>query len=321
FWIGETGAVVGDQVTLLALPGVAVRILHADPTQMGLLTAIGLLPHLLFSLPAGVWLDRVRVRRRLMILCDIGRALTIAVIPAAFVLHWLGLELLFVVAFVVGSLSVVFDISWNTLFVSVAKRDQYVEATALLNGSRSLASVAGPAISGILIQLFRAPIALMADALSYLGSVVFLRRITAPEPPIEHEPGTIRQQLRAGLAFIFGDPIIRPTILSAAPLNLFNYCFQAPFIPYPTLYLRSDPGARERRIPVHQHGHPTDRCDDRRHPGWADRRARDAVHRDRAAARRGALAVRDARRRPARDARAGGPRLVRRRPGGGALAG
>jgi len=242
FWIGQTISVFGDQVTLLALPIVAVLILHADPTQMGLLTAIGLLPHLLFSLPAGVWLDRVRVRRRLMILCDIGRALAIAVIPAAFVLHWLGLELLFVVAFVVGSLSVVFDISWNTLFVSVAKREQYVEATALLNGSRSLATVAGPAISGILIQLFRAPIALLADALSYLGSVVFLRRITAPEPPIEHEPGTIRQQLRAGLAFIFGDPIIRPTILSAATLNLFNFCFQALFILYATVYLGVEPG-------------------------------------------------------------------------------
>ena len=242
FWIGQTISVFGDQITLLALPIVAVLILHADPTQMGLLTAIGLLPHLLFSLPAGVWLDRIRVRRRLMILCDIGRAVAIAVIPVAFLLDKLGLDLLFVVAFVVGSLSVVFDISWNTLFVSVAKREQYVEATALLNGSRSLASVAGPAISGILIQLFRAPIALLADALSYLGSVVFLRRITAPEPPLEHEPGTIRQQLTSGLSFIFRDPIMRPTILSAATLNLFNFCFQALFILYATTYLEVEPG-------------------------------------------------------------------------------
>lgn len=244
FWLGQTISVFGDQITQLALPVVAVLLLHADPTQMGLLTAVGLLPHLLFSLPAGVWLDRVHNRRRLMILCDIGRAVAIGSIPAAFVFGFPSLELLFVIAFLVGSLSVVFDISWNTLFVSVAKREQFVEATALLNGSRSLSSVAGPAISGVLIQLFTAPIALIADALSFLGSVFFLRRISAPEPPIEHEPGTIRQQLRSGLAFIFGDRIMRPTILSAATLNLFNFCFQGLFILYATSpsYLGVEPG-------------------------------------------------------------------------------
>ena len=244
FWLGQTISVFGDQVTLLALPIIAVLVLHADAAQMGLLTAIELLPHLLFSLPAGVWLDRVQNRRRLMIVCDVARAAAIATIPLAFALASPPLELLFVIAFVVGSLSVVFDISWNTLFVSLAKREQFVDASALLNGSRSLASVAGPAISGLLIQLLTAPMALLADALSYLGSVFFLRRITVPEPPIEHEPGTIRQQLVSGLEFIFGDPIMRTTVLSAATLNLFNFCFQALFILYATspLYLRVEPG-------------------------------------------------------------------------------
>ena len=244
FWLGQTISVFGDQVTQLALPIVAVLILHADPTQMGLLTAVGLLPHLLFSLPAGVWLDRVHNRRRLMILCDFGRALAIVAIPVGFVLGFQRLDLLFLIAFIVGSLSVVFDIAWNTLFVSVARREQFVEATALLNGSRSLSSVAGPAISGALIQLFTAPVALVADAASFLGSVFFLRRITAPEPPIEREPGTIRQQVASGLSFIFGDPIMRPTVLSAATLNLFNFCFQGLFILYATSpdYLGVEPG-------------------------------------------------------------------------------
>jgi MFS family permease len=139
---------------------------------------------------------------------------------------------------------VVFDIAWNTLFVSVVRREQFVDASALLNGSRSLSSVAGPAISGVLIQLFTAPMALLADAASFLGSVFFLRRITAPEPPIEHEPGTIRQQLGSGLSFIIGDPIMRPTILAAATLNLFNFCFQGLFILYATSpdYLGVEPG-------------------------------------------------------------------------------
>ena len=242
FWIGQSISVFGDQITLLALPIVAVLILGADPTQMGLLTAIGLLPHLLFSLPAGVWLDRVHRRRRLMILADIGRAIAIAVIPVLYLLNALSMSALFVVAFVVGSLAVVFDISWNTIFVSVAKREQFVDATALLNGSRSLASVAGPAISGVLIQLFKAPVALVADSLSFLGSAFFLGRVSAPEPPIEQEPGTIRQQLASGLSFLFRDPIMRPTILAAATLNLFNFCFQALFILYATVHLGVEPG-------------------------------------------------------------------------------
>ena len=242
FWIGQTISVFGDQVTQLALPIVAVLILGADPTQMGLLTAIGLLPHLLFSLPAGVWLDRVHRRRRLMILADIGRAIGIAAIPVLYLSGGLSLTAVFVVAFLVGTLAVVFDISWNTIFVAIAKREQFVEATALLNGSRSLASVAGPAISGILIQLFKAPLALVADALSFLGSAFFLSRVSAPEPPIEHEPGTIRQQLTSGLSFIFRDSIMRPTILSAATLNLFNFCFQGLFILYATTYLHVEPG-------------------------------------------------------------------------------
>jgi MFS family permease len=242
FWLGQTISVFGDQVSVLALPIVAVLVLHANPAQMGLLTAVGLVPHLLFSLPAGVWLDRVQQRRRLMVLADVGRAVAIALVPVAFLFGWLGIELLFVVAFVVGSLSVVFDISWNTIFVSVARREQYVEASALLNGSRSLSAVGGPALAGVLIEILTAPITLLADALSFLGSAVFLARIRAQEPPIEHDPGTVRAQLAAGLAFIVRDPIIRGTLLSAATLNFFNYCFAALFILYVTTSLGVDPG-------------------------------------------------------------------------------
>jgi MFS family permease len=242
FWFGQTISLFGDQVTALAVPVLAALILHADAAQMGLLTAVGLLPHLLFSLPAGVWLDRVQQRRRLMILADVGRAVAVALVPLFFVLNMLSIELLFAISFAVGTLAVVFDISWNTIFVSVAKRDQYVEASALLNGSRSVSSFAGPAIGGLLIELLRAPMALLADAASFLGSAFFLGRIRAQEPPIEHEPGTIREQLTSGLAFIFRDPIIRTVLLSAGTLNLFNYCFQGLFILYATVNLGVEPG-------------------------------------------------------------------------------
>jgi MFS family permease len=243
FWLGQTISVFGDQVTLLAVPIVAVLTLHADPASMGLLTAAGLLPHLLFSLPAGVWLDRVHRRRRLMILADLARAGVIALIPLAFLTNWLSLALLYVVAFVVGTLSVVFDLSWLTLFSAVVKREQYVQANSLLNGSRSMAFVAGPAVTGILLQLLRAPVTLVLDSLSFLGSVFFLSRIRVTEPPIERDPGSIRTQLATGLAFILRDPIMRGAIVSVGTVNFFNFCFAALFILYATTYLHVEPGA------------------------------------------------------------------------------
>jgi MFS family permease len=242
FWIGQTISVFGDQVTLLALPIIAVLMLGADPAQMGLLTAAGLLPHLLFSLPAGVWLDRVQRRRRLMIVTDLLRAAAIASISVAFFLDALTLEHLFVATFIVGTLSVVFDISYNTLFVSVTKREQFLSANALLSGSRSLSNVGGPAIAGILIELLKAPVTLIVDALSFVASAFFLGRIRPTEPPIEHQPGSVRAQLAAGVSFLVHDPIIRPTVLSAATLNFFNFCFQALFILYATTYLGVEPG-------------------------------------------------------------------------------
>ena len=158
---------------------------------MGFLTAAGLLPHLLFSLVAGVWLDRVRRRRRLMIAADLGRAVLIATIPAAYALGVLSIAQLYVVGFLSGSLAVAFDLSWNTVFVSVTKRERYVEAMALLNGSRSLAYVGGPTIGGWLVQLLGAPLAMLADAVSYLGSVG-LPRAGSSHPNRRSSPRRVR---------------------------------------------------------------------------------------------------------------------------------
>jgi MFS family permease len=242
FWFGQTISVFGDQVTLLGLPLVAVLVLGADATQMGTLLAVSLLPHLLFSLPAGVWLDRVGNRRRLMIAADIGRALLIASIPIAYLAGILTVAQLYVVGFLTGSLAVIFDISWNTLLVAVVRREAFVEANALFSGSRALAFVGGPPLAGTLVQLLTAPIALVADALSFVGSAFYLGRIRAPEPPIEIVEESIRTRLSTGLLFIFRDSIMRPILLSAATINLFNFGFQALFILYVTTTLGVSPG-------------------------------------------------------------------------------
>ena len=242
FWFGQTISVFGDQISYLALPIVAVLTLNAQAGEMGLLTAMSLLPALLFSLPGGAWLDRVHRRRRLMIIFDLTRAGLVAIVPLGFVFGFLSMTLLLVLAFAIGTIAIGFQLAWMTMFAAVASREQYVEANALLNGSRSVAAVGGPAIGGVLIQILSAPLALVADALSFLASALFLARIRAPDSEVEHDPGTIREQLTAGMSFVLRDPILRPTILSVATMNLFNFGFQALFILFATRYLAVEPG-------------------------------------------------------------------------------
>jgi MFS family permease len=242
FWFGQTISVFGDQVTQLGLPLAAVLVLGADATQMGTLLAVGLLPHLLFSLPAGVWLDRVRNRRRLMIVADVARALLIASIPIAYVAGVLSIAQLYVVGFLAGSMAVVFDISWTTLLVAVVRREAFIQANAMFSGSRALAYVGGPPLAGVLVQVLSAPIALVADALSFVGSAFYLSRIRAPEPPIEIVDESLRTRLSSGLLFLYRDSIMRPLLLSVATINLFNFAFQALFILYVTTRLGVSPG-------------------------------------------------------------------------------
>ena len=126
--------------------------------------------------------------------------------------------------------------------MSVVRREQFVEAQSLLHGSRSLAYVGGPSVGGLLVQVLGAPLALAADAASFLGSAAFLQRIKAEEPPVEPEEGSLRERLLAGLSFVFRDPIVRPVLLSAATINLFNLGFSALVILYAATTLGVSPG-------------------------------------------------------------------------------
>lgn len=233
-WLAQTISLFGDQVTLIALPLAAVLVLHANAADMGYLGAAALMPHLLFSLPAGVWLERVRRRRLIMIGADLARAALLASVPVAYGLDALTFAQLYGVAFLTGCLAVVFDISHSTLFVAVTDREDYVDANALLNGSRAFSFVAGPSTGGILVQLLSAPTALLADAGSFLLSAVFLGRIAAPEPPLEPSEGGMRAQVWEGIRFIAHSRILRPTLASVATLNFFNFAFFALFILYAT---------------------------------------------------------------------------------------
>ena len=234
FWLAQSVSLLGDQIALIALPLAAVLVLDAGPGQMGVLGAAALLPHLFFSLPAGAWLDQVARRRRMMIAADLGRAALVATVPLAYALDALSFAQLYAVAFLSGTLAVVFDLSYPTVFVSLTSRERYVEGNSLVNGSRSFSYVAGPSVGGLLVQVFSAPFALFADAVSYLLSAAFLGRVRSAEPPVEPVEGGVRSRIAEGIRFIAHNAIFRPTLTAMATLNFFNYAFAALFVLYVT---------------------------------------------------------------------------------------
>ena len=231
FWAGESISLIGDQITLIALPLVGVLALHADAAQMGYLGAAALIPNLLFSLHAGAWLDRRGRRRQAMIMTALARAALLATIPIAYWLGVLTMAQLYVVSFLVGTLSVLFFVAYSVLFVSLVPRDRYLEASSLLHGSRAFSFVAGPAIGGVLVQIFSAPGALIADAVSFLVSAFSLGSIHPTEPPTEEAQ---RGHVKAGIAYIRRSPIIRASLLATATINFFNFVFWALFFLYAT---------------------------------------------------------------------------------------
>jgi len=229
FWLGRTISLFGDQISLIAIPLAAVLVLHANARQMGYLIAAELAPNLFFALHAGAWVDRRGRRRQMMIACDLGRGALIATIPLAYAFDALTIQQLYVVAFLVGTLALLFQVSHASLFVSIVPRERYVEANSLLAGSRAFSFVAGPSVGGILVQLLKAPFALVVDAVSFVFSALFLGLISPQEPPTEEAE---RGHVVAGARFVMRTPAIRSALLATATINLFNFIFWALFILY-----------------------------------------------------------------------------------------
>src|SRR4051794_30156472 len=222
-WMAQSISLVGDQVSLLALPLVAVLTLHAGPAEMGYLVAAELVPSLLFPLHAGVWADRRGDRRGLMIVTDVGRAVLLATIPVAAALGVLSMTQMYVVAFLVGSLTVLFWVSYNALFVVLVPREQFITGSSLLNGSRAVSFMAGPAIGGLLVQALTAPLAVGADALSFVASALFMRGIDSPEPEPDAQAGS--GGALAGARVIPPHPHIRAPPGAVGPLQPFQLLF------------------------------------------------------------------------------------------------
>jgi MFS family permease len=238
FFIGQSISLLGDQVTALALPLTAVLALDATAGQMGVLTTLYLVPNLIFSLHAGAWVDRRGGRRMVMLMTDVGRGLLIGSIPIAYAFGHLGWTQLYVVAFLSGTLTVFFYVAYGAMIQMIVPRTDYVQANSLVHGSRAFSYVVGNMLGGLLVALLRGPYALAVDAVSYLWSALFLKRMNLEEPPgAPPETGG----LMAGAHWIRHNAIIRAELLGVATLNLFNFMFFALFVLYATRSLHVGP--------------------------------------------------------------------------------
>ena len=219
-WGGQTASMFGTQVGLVALPLTAALHLDAGPGQMGLLTAAATAPYLLLGLPAGVRIDRRR-RRPVMIGADLARAGLLASIPLLAVAGLLTMELLIAIALVIGTCTMLFELAYPSYLPSLVGRDGLVAAHARLSASRSLSEVGGPGLAALLVQAVSAPVVLLLDALSFLGSALGLLGIRTPEAaPERRGPCDVRREVREGLRTTFGNRMLRAGACAAGTHNL-----------------------------------------------------------------------------------------------------
>jgi MFS family permease len=229
-WSAETVSVFGSQISALAIPVVAVIILRASPLEVALLGTIEFLPFILFTLPAGALVDRLR-RRPIMIVGDLGRAAALLSIPIVYAINPAALTIwqLYAVGFIAGTLTVFFDVSNQSYLPSIVEREDLIEGNSKLQISQSAAQIAGPGIAGFLIDLVKAPFAIVLDSLSFVVSAFFVFLIRRPEPPVEHPADALGEKrpsivsdVRDGLRFVLGHPALRAISAGTGTSNLFG---------------------------------------------------------------------------------------------------
>ncbi len=231
-WIGQTISEIGSRITIVALPLIAVLILKARPFQMGMLAGIGGFASLIFGLAAGLCVDRLR-RRPILIVTDLGRAVVLGSIPLAAVFGILRMQQIYAVVAVAGILTVIFDVAYQSYLPSLVERDQILEGNSKLAFSSSIAEIAGPGLTGILVQLLTAPIAILLDAISFLVSALTILLVRKPEPQVVPTPRLhVWEELTAGMRAIAQSPIRRAFAGHSGTAGFFGGFFASLYVLY-----------------------------------------------------------------------------------------
>ena len=244
-WAGQGISELGSQVSLLALPTVAILVLGATPFQVGLLAACETLAFPVLGLVAGVYVDRLP-RRPIMIACDVGRLLALASVPVAFALGVLSMPQLYAVALITGVGTVFFDVAYQSYLPALIPRADLIEGNTKLQVTGSVAQMAGPALGGFLIQLLGPARAVAADAATFLVSVVSLawirRAEPSPAPAKESGRGGFFAEMWEGIQVVFGNSTIWKIAGSTSTSNLGSNLFFAVFLIFLYRILHLSPG-------------------------------------------------------------------------------
>ena len=222
-WLAHSISLLGSQITVLAMPLMALLLLHATPTEVGAVTACGYLPFLLFGLPVGALVDRWPLRT-LLIAADLGRALVLGCVPIAYIAEALTIPLLCAVMFTHGALTTVADTAHPSYLPGLVDGDQLIDGNTKLQASYSVAELAGPSLGGVLVKLVGAPFALLGDAVSFIASMVILLGIRPRRAAraVSGEAHRIGAQIREGLSYVARHALLRPLVVCMASANFFD---------------------------------------------------------------------------------------------------
>jgi predicted MFS family arabinose efflux permease len=224
-WTGQSISEFGSQISALAIPWLAAVGLHATPLEFSLIGVLGFFPFILFALPAGVWVDRLR-RRPILIVGDAGRAVLLAYVPIAWALGFLDIWQLLVLQFFIGVFTVFFDVAYQSYLPSLVEREQIVEGNSKLQTTVSAATIAGPGLSGALIAALTAPYAVAFDAVSFIISTAFMLPIRAQENLPERKEGEPKPrmlpELKEGVAYVVRHHYLKWIAMCTASSNFFG---------------------------------------------------------------------------------------------------
>ena len=234
-WTGQSISELGSQVSQLAIPWLAAVGLHASPIEFSLLGVLGFLPFILFALPAGVWVDRLR-RRHILIVGDASRAVLLALIPILWLAGVLQIWHLLILQFVIGIFTVFFDVAYQSYLPALIEREHLVDGNSKLQLTVSVAQVAGPSMSGGLIAAITAPYAIVADAVSFVISTVFMLRMRHREVLPERAAGEAHPkmwpQVKEGLQWVIGNRHLRAIAACTGTSNFFGQILFSIFVLY-----------------------------------------------------------------------------------------
>jgi MFS family permease len=223
-WTGQTISEFGSQISGLAVPILAAKSLHATPFEFAVLGMLNFLPFILFALPAGVWVDRLR-RRYILIAGDAARAVLLGLIPVLWALGVLQMWHLLVLQFVIGIFTVFFDVAYQSYLPALINREHLVDGNSKLQLTVSVAQVGGPPMAGALIAALTAAYAIVADSISYVVSTIFMIAMRHRENVPQHAAGErpkMWPQVKEGLNWVVRHPWLRSIAACTGTSNLFS---------------------------------------------------------------------------------------------------